>query len=438
MSTVEIPLLRESAAFVARLTEAARRFGESPYRFCRRINWSHRYGETFYAREAACFRQAPDAYLAGRGNAPSELEDVYLKRLRPRQLGVAAAKVLAHWLFRVAGRLSGPRIAPGPTYRKCYVDDIELVFDPAEAGVLRAVYPFPINLARQRRYLAFLRRSGHPFRLAGYPYRGRDLLALLRRRDVRTLMRMESRAQIRHAAEVAGLGYRTVQLSDEFDIGSLDFCRLLARRSVRVVNSAHGVGKYLPVHAYQEFHVLTHKQREYYRAVHPCRYSLRALNDRAARPETANERVRAGSTVDLVFLSQSFAGVSEIIAANEARVVARLRDAFAQDARVRLLYKAHPNRETPQPPEGFTNLADIAPVNARPGTIYVSFFSTCQIDPSFKGRKVLLRGELIHPEIAFDDSETIVDVDGLVRLVVAHGAALQPGSPALLASEATC
>ena len=66
------------------------------------------------------------------------------------------------------------------------------------------------------------------------------------------------------------------------------------------------------------------------------------------------------------------------------------------------------------PPVGFRTVAKLGEVNGRPGTVFVSQFSTCQIDPTFKGRKYLVRGGLVHPEIAFDKDQPILDLDGLV------------------------
>lgn len=416
MSTTEIPLLRESAAFAARLLAAAARFGEGRYHLHRRVNWSHRYASDFYAAEARCFAEAPQAYLAGHAAEPGPLPDVYRQRLRARQVAVVLAKVLAHWLFALVGRAAdrGIRRRGTHTYRKAYVDDIELVFDPDEAGVVRAVYPFPINAMRQWRYLRFLRRTGHAFKLAGHAYRPLDLARFLWRRDVRTLMRLEARAQLLHARQVLALGVTTVQLSDEFDIGSLDFTRALARRPVRVVNSAHGVGKYLPMHAYQEFNVLTQRQPEYYHATRPCRYAIRRLNPRGGSAAPRAGHAPADAQVRLVFLGQTFAGSGELIAENEAVALERLRQELAGIPGLELHYKPHPNRRGTAAPAGFRLLADVADVNARQGTVFASFFSTCQIDPAFQGRKVLLRGRLIHPEIAFDDSETILTVDELI------------------------
>ena len=420
MSTPEIPLLRESAAFAARIVDAAGRRGEPKYHAHRRANWSHRYSERFYAREVECFNAAPDAYLAGQAGAEPDLPDVYAQRLRPRQVVVVLMKVLAHWLFHLLGSPADRRLRASGirTYRKCYVDDIELVFDPAEPGVVRAVYPFPLNLRRQLRYLIFLRQEGHRFKLAGNPYLPADLARFLLRRDVRSMMQLESRAQLRHACDVAALGVDCVQLSDEFDIGSLDFARRLGRTRARIVNSAHGVGKYLPVHAYREFHVLTGKQQQYYHAVRPCSYGLRRLNDRAAAVNpAASGRSTDGAWVRLVWLSQKFAAAGDVIAENESHVVGRLHAGLAGVDGIALYYKPHPNSNAADAPAGFRSLTDLADVNGRDGTVFASFFSTCQIDPAFKGHKVLVSGHWIFPQIAFDDSEPVMDAAGLVDLV---------------------
>jgi hypothetical protein len=413
-SPPEIPLLRESAMFANRLVQALTRTttaqgisATSRYGFERRINWTFRYDSTFYARESAAFLADPEAYVRGEAAPPAPVDDVYAQRLSRKQLGVACAKVFAHWVFRAAGGILSPS-RTAPIYRKAYVDDIELVFDPEEDGVLRWVYPFPLNVRRQLRYLRALRQKRRRFRLAGSAYSARDLLAVLRHRDVRSVMRLESRAAIRHAHEVAAAGVRQAQLSDEFDLGSLDFARTLAKKKIRSVNSAHGVGLYLPVHGYDEFHTVTRRQQQYYRSVRRCLYRVRLLNDR--------ESVLATQTspgLDVVFLSQVFEGISPLIQAFEEEVTSSVARAFAAEASCRLWYKPHPNRDAPVTPAGFRMLPALADVNGRSGTIFVSFFSTCHIDPSFKGEKILVRNAVIRPEIIFDDSETILSVTEL-------------------------
>lgn len=427
----EIPLLRESSIFAHRLVQACRGFAESRYRFHRRVNWSYRYASAFYDCEAVCFHADSTGYLENRLPPPESLEDVFALRLSPRQLVQVLLKVSAHWLFHLLGRLANWRIRDGDVqiYRKGYVDDIELVFDPEEQGVIRGIHPFPLNLSRQLRYVRQLRRMGRRFKLDGNPYLPGDVWRLLMRRDMLSLLRLESRAQLRHAQGIVGLGVRMVQLSDEFDIGSLDFCRMLARYPVKVVNSAHGVGKYYPAHAYQTFDVLTWRQKQYYLATRPCEYRLRRLNDKApARwPTDSSGKVATSVTgVRFVFLSQVFAGISDIIASNEAIVVQRLADVYADDSQVTLLYRRHPNSDKQGAPRGFDTLANLEDVNGMPGTVYASFFSTSQIDPTFKGCKLLIRGLRIHPEISFDADETILDLDELVSFIGERARSVMP------------
>lgn len=410
----DIPLLKESVAYAARLATAAQRFGESRYATHRRINWSHRYAQAFSASETMRFVVDSQAYLAGRALPPEPLEDVYRQRLAWPALAAFAAKIAAHGMFALLGALQAGFLgAPAARiYRKCYVDDIELVFDPDAPDTMRAVYPFPLSVRRQWKYLKRLRREGHGFRFAGHPYHFGDILRLVRRRDLRAMMRLESRAQLTHAMRLAERGYRKVEMSDEFNLGSLEFARALARCGVETVNSAHGVGKYLPVHAYQSFLILTRLQKDYYIAVRPCRYEQRRLND-VAPPQGRVEPIE-GAKVRAVLLSQTFPGLTGVVRDREAEIIARLVREFARHPSIELLFKPHPTQGERPAPAGFALLHSLAQVNGMAGTVFVSQFSTCQIDPTFKGRKLLVRGPLVHPEIAFDAEEPILTVDELV------------------------
>lgn len=416
-------MLRQSSAYVQRLMKACRRLGDSRYAFHRRVNWSYRYGADFYQAEATHFSRDPTAYVAGPSKPEPWIDDIYAQRLTGRQVLSIVLKVFAHWIFRALGRPTGTgrREDRFTTYRKAYVDDIELVFDPEELSVHRGVYPFPVSVRRQLRYLKHLRAKGYPWTLEGNSYGGHDFIRFLGRRNIDALRRLESRAQVRGAMALARRGFRKVQLSDEFDIGSLDFSRTLLRCGIAVVNSAHGVGKYLPVHAYQEFHVLTGRQQEYYLATLPCRYQRRTLNVKAphvhgqGRPGSQAE----DTAVDFVFLSgQSSRGIGEtFLARNEARAVGRLAQEFADETFMRLLYRPHPNNHHPVAPSGFQLLSELGAVNGRANTVFASYSSTCQIDPAFVGRKVLIRGEYLHPEVWFDDTEEMVDLDELISLL---------------------
>lgn len=417
MAPPEIPLLRCSSTYAWRLIEASKQFAESRYQFHRRVNWSYRYSNRFYENESLRFIDNPQRYIDNQIDGDFQLDDVFKVQLPIKQVAIVAVKVFAHWMFYFFGKLIGRRTSRKfSIYRKAYVDDIELVFDQDQQGVLRAVYPFPLNVGRQLRYFRFLCKNGYDFKTDGNPYSPFDFLKFLLNRDLRSLQRMETRAQIRHAYEVALTGVDVIQLSDEFDLGSLDFCRAIRRLQVRIVNSAHGVGTYLPTHAYHEFHVLTQRQSLYYLPIYGCEYKQRLLNvntldNRSLAP------VCGKSKVVLVFLSQTSFSVSQIVSENEEKVVSRLATEFYPSASIDLLYKAHPNNHTPITPLGFQPLLNLATVNGHPGVVFVSLFSTCYLDPNFIGRKLLIRTGLIYPELVFDNMDDIMNLEDLVQYI---------------------
>ncbi|WP_273428491.1 hypothetical protein [Chitinibacter tainanensis] len=415
MKIPEIPLLKCSSTYAYRLIEVSRKFGESRYKFHRRVNWSYRYSSLFYDKEAAFFLKNPRLYMENKIEQSGELEDVFKNKLQFSQVFVVVIKVFAHWLFYIAGLFFfRGHAAESRIYRKAYVDDIELVFDPEQENVLRAVYPFPLNLKRQLRYFKFLFKKGYKFKTDGNQYSPIDLMRFLWCRDLCSLQRMESRAQIRHAFEVAALGFEVIQVSDEFDVGSLDFARAIRRFPIRIINSAHGVGSYLPVHAYHEFHVLTNRQRMYYKSIYECSYKIRCLNTKnhIARPVALDNE---NSKKRLVFIGQTSSSVTKVVADAELEVMARLATQFSSSEVIELLYKPHPNNHEPIMHKGFKLLRDLEVVNGRSNVIFVSLFSTCYLDPNFVGKKILVRTKLIYPELIFDDLQDIYTLEQLVE-----------------------
>ena len=424
-----VPLFNQSTAFVGRLKGAAADFGETRYHYSRRVNWSHRYCDDFYGSELDLFQNSPDEYFREISLPPPILEDVMKKKLSNLQVLSIIFKVFAHWMFFLIGLLANSNIINSRTsiYRKGWVDDIENTFDAEASSVVRAIYPFPINFRRQLRYLMFLRKKKYLFKLDGNPYIPSDVFHFLLRRNVKALSRMEARANIKHGFMIKKLGVSSVELSDEFDLGSLDFCRILNKLKLSVTNAAHGVGKYLPVHGYQKFFVLTQRQADYYTSVKSCDYILRKLNDenrRVSRSEDRQYHLTQRSQSDsalpnvyFVFLSQVFQGSGKVIADNESSLLRNLSSHFGEETNIKLFYKKHPNSNKTLAPDEFEWLYSEAQLDDFKNVIFGSFYSTCQIDPSFRGEKVLLRSNLLYPEIVFDSSEKILSLDDLVIML---------------------
>lgn len=424
-----VPLFNQSNVFVGRLMSAATDFKETRYYYFRRINWSHRYCDGFYRSELELFQRSPNEYLEECSLPRPALEDVMEKKLSSMQVLSVILKVFAHWIFFLIGSLMNKRIISSKTlvYRKAWVDDIELAFNPDTVSVVRAVYPFPINFRRQLRYLKFILEKKYLFKLDGNPYIPLDVLTFVFRRNIKALSRMEARANIKHAMLIKKLGVLSVELSDEFDLGSLDCCRMLTKLKLTVTNSAHGVGKYLPVHGYQNFKVITNRQAEYYIPIKNCKYMLRQLNDKTEsfsksekssyRPPQSAVIDSASQTVHFVFLSQVFKGSGDVIADNEKSTLRRLSAHFSKEPNLKLLYKKHPNNNLTIVPDSFQSFDSKSYLGGLENLIFASFYSTCQIDPSFVGEKVLLRSNLLYPEIVFDSSEKILSLDELIAML---------------------
>ncbi len=418
----QIPLLRNSYAFSSRLIAAGKCFGEPKYYYYRRVNWSYRYDTKYYEQEARLFAQCPRSYIDGKTNQVSELSDIYALKLSKKNVLTIFLKVTAHWLFRILGNFSFNRTKTNSNeiFRKCYVDDVEKIYDPEQINVIRFVFPFPLSLKRQLKYFAYLHSQKFTFQLCGNPYIFSDLIRLAIRRDLRSLVRLESRAQILQARYTTKSGFRSFQLSDEYDIGSLDFCRYLTRYGADVVNSAHGVGTYFPIHAYTSFYVLTKRQQEFYRAIRRCAYNLRQLNDFSLFGSSANVRepIQGQSGITVVFLNQAIQGLDDsYLVEREKRLLIQIGKALSENDRIKLYFKPHPNNLKTLPPAGFEKITKIDTVNGKVGTVFASYYSTCQIDPTFKGRKCLISDDFIFPEILFDETEEILSVDSFVGLV---------------------
>lgn len=417
MSGIEIPLLRESRSFVVRLAEAVNNHGGGKYKLALRINWSYRSSSYYYNREAEIFTANPDAYIQGNADVEPRVEDVFTNRIGNKDLLKIGLKVVVHWLFLGLGSLSWKQILNDNDriLRKGYVDDIELVFDPDADGVLRLIFPFPLGFRRQRRYLRRLMSEGRRFMLCGNAYGFTDFCRVVATRRIGAVQRLETRAQLRLGQRLSRLAARKMEMSDEFDIGSLDFCRTLHRAGFEIVNSAHGVGKYLPVHAFDHFYILTEQQQAYYTPLRPCRYALRSLN---AAPVAVPE-VNPNDPVNAVILGQAGPHVSPFVRDAETELLRRADAELGVRPGIRLYYKPHPNNADPA--GGYPNIAlltDLKGINAHPKTVFCSFFSTCQVDPAFQGEKFLLSAPMIYPQIAFDPDEPIMSVDEFINHVI--------------------
>lgn len=410
------PLITESIAYVRRLEQGALVYGESRYRLARRVNWSHRYATEFVERESDLFKQDPDAYLRIPTSPEPVVEDVFARKVATSKVLEMVLKVAAHWAFAFLGFFLRLFERGGPIliYRKCYVDDVEAIFDPLEPGVLRAIFPFPLSAPRQLRYIRSLARAGHRFRLYGYPYSLGDMARFLVRRDIRSLERLERRAQIRLGRSVRRMAeLKQIQLSDEFDVCSIDFVGAARRPGLLTTNRAHGSGKYYPFHGYDEFYILTQRQKQYYRAVRPCRYIGGGFDSHQGSGSRGDQQLPKNRVL-FVFVSQTSSRAGAYLEQYEEEVLDGLSREFKDVDGIELTIKPHPNRTAELRAPGFRTLSNLSEIKETDDAIFVCFCSTSYLDKAFRGERYLLQYDILRPQICYDNEADVFTMDTLV------------------------
>lgn len=392
-----IPLYIESHAYVDALEKECAKFDESAYRRAVRVNYSHRFEREFYrAMEAVTFHEGD--------KLDGSLSDVFLIKLTYKERLRVSVKILAHWLFFVIGCLQRMRQKSStPSYVKCYVDDIDLVYEPNQCWRY-GVFPFPLGLKRQLNFIRELMSSGRTFVLDGYPYSLIDLSRFLVNPTVGNYERLEHRAAFRFARRVSKSGVSVMRMSDEFDISFLSTCRFFKRFGVFVENRTHGVGKYLPYVKVDRFYYLDESMLKYYRFIGGADKRLFFLKSTKPEIPFCNK-----PQLCLVFMGQLTKQYSPYIDAAESEL-SQVLSKISSEFGLGLFYKPHPNAPSAHNLARAGFLEYVSPeaifaANLLP--LYISFFSSSHIEKKFSGIKLVIETEFIRPRYAFHSGRCV-------------------------------
>ena len=412
MKSFEIPLITQSLPYAMLVDAWVKSGAYSKYRHKILVNFCTQYNLIDFSGKDFGFDTNYD-YAKNKSFSGEPFDD----RLLDARLGGGSflkvlLKCVVHTAFRVIGNFSMLYQARNfHIVRKCFVEDVESLFDETD-NVLRLVFPFPMSVIRQLSYLKYLVRSSIPFRLDGLHYSYSDLVKFCCRRSYRNLLRLESRASLRYAIALGG-NYRylrTVQCSDEYDYFSFVFSRYFQRKNVLVHNSAHGVGKYLPYHSYGQFDVLTKAQLDYYRE-----FNVKALTVRPiASSHSSSTMLDALGAV--VLLGQQSSNRYSYISDSEHEIIQVLGKLSLMYDKIRFYYKPHPNLGNALPFKSkkiSVIKGRLCSKNPRKCIFYFSLYSTCQIDNSFVGNKMLIETNSVNPRFVYGEYEPIVRVEEL-------------------------
>jgi hypothetical protein len=417
MSYTKNFVLKQSIQYIKRLDIACSRYYESKYKNNIRKNWTYKFDNQFLSSEYEIFSKKPDIYLSGSLKQDElHVKDIYHESINSNLLIRVLFKILIHWVFRIISKIHD--VKHGVIYRKCYVDDIDSVYSDYSLDVCKWIYPFPIGAKRQINYIKKCIKENQNWKFAGLPYGIIDAYILILKRDFHSYIKLETRAQIRHGQEISKLNYKKIEISDEFEIGSLNFTLTARRYGLFVENCAHGIGAYLPVHAYNKFKILTKKQSQYYQNIRKTNYEKYSLAIRIA-PSLHNSicEIKNNNIACLIASSLSYKYEDEVeLNKSEIKICKFLADMFKNNQNITLFYRPHPNNANPIIPNGFQLAPNIETIDWEK-TVIISFNSTIHIDPTYKGIKILVKDEGLYPEIMFGDDVVALNKYDILKTI---------------------
>ena len=391
-------MLECSISYRDSLLKYCREANLSKYSYRRFVNWTYHLNEKFYSDESDKFLMDSFSYLEGDAIGDYNF-DAYNSNLEWKVLIKYVAKIFIHLIFMSFGKFQLFKVNLQPKVRKAYVDDTDMTYGKNNVQLL--IFPFPLSIKRQCLFLIELIRTKRKFVLFGNHYSAQDLLKLLCKRDFDTLIKIEARAQMRTVYFLKSQEVAVIELSDEYDPSMLDFCRLARRKNIYTINKTHGVGIYAPFQKFDEFYAITNKQISYYLFINTPsinKFQLPSNSSVGTRPKSFGDKIN-----NVVLISQVGPAAPPCVEEEELKVYSILSS--NQFLSHKLYYKPHPNNK--KIPD-YVDCPALNTVRHLDGeNLYLSLYSTAQLDPAFDGEKYLIETDLIKPSIIFDDENII-------------------------------
>lgn len=259
-----------------------------------------------------------------------------------KQALVFSAKVVAHRVFRLFRRSTYKR----PKVTRAWVEVSETLFPDMFRDSHTLIYPFPMNLRRQLKFIFQAFRNSEAVSLEGIPYSLSGLLLPIfpRSKRLKAMIGYECDAYSRHALDLERGGAKQVQTSDEFEAGAVALYSRTRDLGIGSLNSAHGVGNYGPFQAYTNFAVLNTRQSDFYRLRGPeIEFVARDMS------KTESPQVREGDSEgsqrprSIVYIHQNFVDLGLAYEDRiQAKAISELQ-LLSKELNVEFVVKAHPN-----------------------------------------------------------------------------------------------
>ncbi|MEF8767025.1 hypothetical protein [Candidatus Accumulibacter contiguus] len=272
--------------------------------------------------------------------AAADLErELKNRKLSHREIVRAIAKYCAHRLFILLGAKHANE------YRYVVKTYVEVEYESFHAlrkdeRHLVLIFPFPLSMKRQLRYIYGLLTDNDPSRdieFCGNPYSLRRLATIIVRRRKYDEFAFELDAAIKLNKYLQNLHFEVLLNMDDVDPLSMIVNRVNCCKKT-VVTYLHGIGTYSPFIFTDELKVFDQRQADYYSSLNDIKKI--EIYDFATKRNSDNAQSQVTPKA-VIFYSQ-LTKSSAIIAPVEKRVLQALAR-ICQASGVRLFYRQHPN-----------------------------------------------------------------------------------------------
>lgn len=285
---------------------------------------------------------------------------------------------------------------------RSWVEITEMMYPLEFASSLILIYPFYLNISRHFKYIKSCFEKCGNVTLCGLPYSLWDYVKIIfidKKKDL-SCVRFECNAYNKHADELSGLGLKSLYTSDEFEAAAIVMVNALHKKSVKIVNTAHGMSFGCPYVKYDIFKVYNSAQHKYYGYESPeVGYTL--------EPRTNTDPSKCVIHGDsdrkaIVYLEANYEGLGMTYEAKlENRTIETLRE-LGEKYGFDVVVKVHPNRKVKGSIGDFSlfGVKTIKNLDELENTklVFITFCSAAYYDFRAYGHFVFILDGFVHPE----------------------------------------
>lgn len=149
---------------------------------------------------------------------------------------------------------------------KSWVEVSEKIYRKEIPDAQVLIYPFPIKIYRQLKYILTKIKKSEKFGFMGIPYQISPILKAFSTKNLDYhVTAFEYVGAIRHADYyIKNSKVKKIFTTEEFEAGSYAFSKKLVQNQIHITNTCHGLSVYSPFVSYSKFVLFNRKQQDLY------------------------------------------------------------------------------------------------------------------------------------------------------------------------------